>query len=244
MPRKNQKKKKLKVKIPKLPFKKLGIIGLIIIVTVTIFLFRDLIFCPYPAIVMQYKMRYNQMATSEYLEQLRGFANGSLIITGYTQEGDYLELSLNDSIAGLNYSQLLDWEHRHLMYYGYELQTRPELPIEILTTNLLITEDGFIALGRCGEFALLYNGLLLANGYRSRIIVDCSMLMNASKKGGAGDHVWSEIYINDIWIHCDPTEQKINQPDMYANPDRWNKDVNLVYAIEGNIITDVTETYR
>jgi len=236
-------KKKKNLKMPKLPFKKLGIIVLIIVFAVVIFNFREIIFNPYPAIVNLYKMRYNQMSTSDYLEKLRAFANGSLVLVGTDQSGNSLELSINDSLTGLNYSQLLNWEHRHLMYWTGELQVRPEMPIEILTTNIIIQGQDFIALGRCGEFSLLYNGLLLANGYRSRIVVDCSISTDGRK---ADDHVWVEIYLpeNDTWLHCDPTEKIFNQPDMYGNPAKWNKCVNLVYGIEGNEIVNLTEKYQ
>jgi hypothetical protein len=246
--------------------KKLGIISIIGLIMVTLLIvttFCDLIFCPYPAIVMVYKYRYDQMAELTYLEQLKI----------YTKD------TLYDSIEGLNYSQLLKWEHRHLTYWSGELQVRPEMPIEILTTNLLGTllvkdftfriavycnqtgsytiylNDGETtndvipyswrwsgyALGRCGEFALLYNGLLLANGYRSRIVVDCSIETNDRI---TGDHVWNEVWINSTWVHIDPTESIINSPDMYSNPDKWNKNVNLVYSIEGNEIIDLTNKYR
>jgi len=232
--------KKLKA-LKNLPFKKLGIVALVLIIAMVIFNFRDAIFCSYPEIVMQYKMRYNQMANPEYLDQLRAFANGSLILAGTDQDGNSLELSLNDSLPGLNWSQLLDWEHRHLMYWGGELTVRPEMPIEILTTNILFTDGSFIALGRCGEFALLYNGLLLANGYQSRIVVDCSIKTDDRL---AGDHVFNQVWINGSWLHVDPTERIINDPAMYADPNRWNKNVNLVYAIEGNKIIDVTKDFQ
>lgn len=203
------------------------------------------------------------MATDEYIGALRSWAYDNF-----------------DPISGLNYSQLLEWEHRHLEYWGGQLEVRPELPISILSTNLIGTvtmknnfslrlaiycsqtetftvylNDGETvndiatnswywwgyAIGRCGEFALLYNGLLLANGYQSRIVVDCSFQTDDRV---TGDHVWNEIWINNTWIHIDPTEGIINDPTMYSNPERWNKNVNLVYAIQGNVITDVTEIYR
>jgi transglutaminase-like putative cysteine protease len=95
--------------------------------------------------------------------------------------------------------------------------------------------------GRCGEFALLYNGLLLANGYRSRLVVDCSTLRDKSKKV-AGDHVWVEVFIDDGWVHVDPTAKRINEPLMYAL--EWKKDVNLVYAVTDRQIVDATKTYQ
>jgi len=238
-------------------------ITFILLLSLVLFTFRDVIFCPYPAIVMQYKMRYNQMADIDYMEQLRWWAYDNF-----------------DPISGLNYSELLEWEHRHLMYWSGELQVRPELPIDILTTNLLgtiyiwdlneshaavycsVTQQFTIyglqsgatidnsrvswaysgyALGRCGEFALLYNGLLLKSGYESRIVVDCSIPTDERK---AGDHVFNQVWINNSWIHVDPTEGIINDPTMYADANRWNKCVNLVYAIEGDVITDVTKDFQ
>jgi transglutaminase-like putative cysteine protease len=83
--------------------------------------------------------------------------------------------------------------------------------------------------------------VLLANGYRTRLVVDCSTLKDKSKKA-AGDHVWVEVRINGGWVHVDPTEKKINAPLMYAV--NWDKDVNLVYAITDSKIVDVTKTYQ
>jgi len=230
-----------------------------------IIMYRDVIFNSYPAIVSQYRMRYNEMNTSEYLEQLRAYARDVL----------------NDSFDGLDYAQLVLWEHKHLGYWGGALQVRPEMPIEILSTNLFGTiqmKNGMPryaiycsktqtftvyllegettadiqpnswnwegwTVGRCGEFALLYNGLLLANGYRSRIVVDAS---HKTDDRVAGDHVWNEVYIEEtnMWLHVDPTERVFNSPDMYSNPDKWNKNVNTVFGIEGSEIVDLTEKYR
>ena len=104
------------------------------------------------------------------------------------------------------------------------------MPIEII----LQTE------GRCGEFALLYNGLTSVNDYKTRIVIDCSTLRDASKKV-AGDHVWNEVLTNGNWVHVDPTEKRINQPSMYAL--EWQKDVNLVFAISKKGILNVTSYY-
>ncbi|PMB75276.1 MAG: hypothetical protein C0193_01200 [Candidatus Bathyarchaeota archaeon] len=169
----------------------------------------------YPQIVEIYKKRYEKMATLEYKAELISFAKSVL----------------QDSIENLGWKELLDWEHRHLKYTREELpKPRAELPIQIIQQSK----------GRCGEFALLYNGLLLANSYKSRIVIDCSTLKDKSKKA-AGDHVWVEIFINNRWVHVDPTEKRINQPLMYTN--EWNKDVNLVYALTDKKIVNVTKTY-
>lgn len=169
----------------------------------------------YPSIVNTYKQRYDKMATREYERRLM----------------DYARFVLHDPVDGLNWRQLLDWEHRHLKYTKGELpKPRAELPVDIIVQ----------AEGRCGEFSLLYNGLLLANGYETRLVIDCSTLQDKSKKV-AGDHVWVEVLIEGTWMHVDPTEKRINQPLMYTL--EWDKDLNLVYAISKEEIADVTSTY-
>lgn len=169
-----------------------------------------------PRIVKVYTQRCQKMASREYIAELVGFTKSAL----------------KDSIESLDWEQLLEWEHRHLKYTKGRLpKPRAELPIDIIHQ----------AMGRCGEFSLLYNGLLLANGYRTRIVLDCSALRDKSKKA-AGDHVWVEILLDDSWVHVDPTEKRVNQPLMYAKD--WCKDVNLVYALTGNEVIDVTSSYR
>jgi transglutaminase-like putative cysteine protease len=169
----------------------------------------------YPRIVKVYRRRYDRMATPQYKRALRTYA----------------EAVLRDPIDDLNWKQLLDWEHRHLEYTKEELpKPRAEMPIDIIVQ----------AKGRCGEFALLYNGLLLANGYQARIVIDCSVLQDKLKKM-AGDHVWNEIVARGTWIHVDPTEKRANCPSMYAA--EWGKDVNMVYAIASKQILDVTKNY-
>ncbi len=170
----------------------------------------------YPAIVKVYRQRYDRMATPDYRQELCTYA----------------EKVLHDPIKGLDWKQLLGWEHQHFEYTKEELpKPRAEMPIDIILQ----------AKGRCGEFALLYNGLLLANNYESRIVIDCSELKEKSKKA-AGDHVWNEILIDGAWMHVDPTERRVNQPLMYVI--EWEKEVNLVYAIAEKKIFDVTNNYN
>ena len=164
----------------------------------------------YPLIVRAYKERYNKMATPRYIQELI----------------NYTRLVLHDSAEGLDWKRLIDWVHRHFEYTKGEMpKPRAELPIDIIVQ----------AKGKCGEFALLYNGSLLANGYRTRFVVDCSTLQDKVKKA-AGDHVWVEVLIDDTWVHVDPTEKRIDHPLMYAL--EWNKDVNLVYAITAKEIME------
>ena len=170
----------------------------------------------YPAIVKVYRQRYDRMATPDYRQELCTYA----------------EKVLHDPIKGLDWKQLLGWEHQHFEYTKGELpKPRAEMPIDIILQ----------AKGRCGEFALLYNGLLLVNNCESRIVIDCSELKDKSKKA-AGDHVWNEILIDGAWMHVDPTERRVNQPLMYVI--EWEKEVNLVYAIAGKKIFDVTNNYN
>ena len=170
----------------------------------------------YPKIVEVYRQRYDKMAEPEYAQEFRN----------YTRDVLY------DPIENLDWKELLRWEHRHLKYTKGELpKPRAEMPSDIIKQ----------AKGRCGEFALLYSGLLLANGYGCRLLVDCSTLHDRSK-AAAGDHVWNEVCIDGGWVHVDPTEERVNKPLMYAQD--WNKDVNLVYAIAKTGILQVTETYR
>jgi len=170
----------------------------------------------YPAIVKVYRQRYDRMATPDYRQELCTYA----------------EKVLHDPIKGSDWKQLLGWEHQHFEYTKGELpKPRAEMPIDIMLQ----------AKGRCGEFALLYNGLLLANNYESRIVIDCSELKEKSKKA-AGDHVWNEILIDGAWMHVDPTERRVNQPLMYVI--EWEKEVNLVYAIAEKEILDVTNNYN
>ena len=169
----------------------------------------------YPSVVKTYRLRYDKMSTSKYKRELIVFT----------------ESVLYDPIKALDWKQLLEWEHRHFKYTEGELpKQRAELPIDVVVQ----------AKGRCGEFALLYNGLLLANGYRTRLVIDCSTLQDKSKKV-AGDHVWVEVLLGDVWVHVDPTERRIDQPLMYVR--EWGKDVNLVYAISEEEIVDVTSNY-
>jgi peptide-N4-(N-acetyl-beta-glucosaminyl)asparagine amidase len=166
--------------------------------------------------VIHYQNRFKEMSTQQNKNELINYA----------------ELVLRDSITGLNYSELIKWEHRHLSYTSGYLETpRPELPIPILERGK----------GRCGEFALLYIGSLLANNYTCRMVFDVTEPKNSSEIGKVGDHVWAEVLVNGSWIHVDPTAEVINKPQMYAED--WHKRIDLVYAFADKEIIDVTKTY-
>lgn len=219
-------------------WKKIGTIVLIILIGLGIW-YGLKPTTTYDQMIKFYSDEYKAMAKSDYIVQLK----------------DYCILSLDDPIDGLNYTELLAWERRHLTYYGIEFSfERHNMPIDILTpvsilqsingVNTVVKND---TAGRCGEFSLLYTGLCLANGIQVRLIVDQSNMKNYSKTGGAGDHMWNEVLDNGTWTHVDPTENRINDPTMYARPPEeggWNKDVNKVYAIDNDSVFFVTDKYQ
>lgn len=202
------------------------IIALIILAIIIVGFIGWQLSLPFEPQVFHYKQLYNEMSKTEYLQDLR----------------DFCKNELGDSIEGLNYFQLVAWEHKYLTYTKEDFARR-EMPINVLIPY--VTEG--VAFGRCGEFALLYTGLCLANDIPVRLILDESSWTNKSKTGGAGDHVWLEIWTENRWVHTDPTEQRFDEPKMYAVD--WNKEVNNVVAIwkdaSGNIVTeDVTKDYQ
>lgn len=166
----------------------------------------------YPRVVSVYQYRYGQMATAEYKQKLI----------------NYTKFELGDSIEGLNWKELLEWEHKYLIY-DLALPYRAELPIDILN----------LGEGRCGEFSLLYTGLLLANDYECRLIIDCSVMEDEDSK--AGDHVFVQIWLNSSWLHVDPTSNIINNPYIYAT--NWGKDINCIYAITDKEVVDITKDF-
>jgi hypothetical protein len=106
---------------------------------------------PNDPLVNIYKMKYEDMSKPEYLQQLR----------------DFCRYNLSDPIDNLSYSELVTWLHKYLTYTKQEFNRR-DMPIDILADYV---KHG-VAFGRCGEFALCMNGLLLADGYKTRLIMD------------------------------------------------------------------------
>jgi hypothetical protein len=172
---------------------------------------------------------YQTMATSMYKQKLRNFCR----------------YNLSDPIDGLNYTRLVYWEHRHLIY----VPTNEQFQRRYMAIDILL--GGF---GRCGEFSQLYTGLCLANGIPVRLVVDQSEFTEYDLKNGlaAGDHQWCEVKVNGTWVPVEVTQSLegswgliINQPHFYR--DVWHKDVNNVEAIwieNGTIQTaDVTSIY-
>ncbi len=81
--------------------------------------------------------------------------------------------------------------------------------------------------GRCGEYANLFTGMLIAGKVEARLIFDFS------------DHVWTEIKYGDKWIPLDCT---------LANPEvgqffRDDKPLSYILAFTSSRVEDVTKNY-
>jgi len=117
--------------------------------------------------------------------------------------------------------ELLDWVHVKLKW-SKENIVRHSDPLEILAYGK----------GRCSEFSVLFTALCLAHNYRARLILDMS------------DHVWTEVWDNKQkrWVHVDPSEKKIDDPEMYERD--WKKNLKEVYALENGHVENVTANYK
>jgi len=117
--------------------------------------------------------------------------------------------------------ELLEWIHARVEFNKGDI-VRHNDPFEIIEYGQ----------GKCREFSVLFVALCLANGYRARLILDMS------------DHVWSEVWDATLekWIHVDPSEKRINDPEMYERD--WKKNLREVYAFENGELKDVTKTYK
>jgi hypothetical protein len=138
-------------------------------------------------------------------------------------------LRINDSATGMNYLQLLNWTRQHLAPGTASLKINP---IEIL-------KDGR---GACEDYARVYIGLLLANNYTARLILDCSYSISPFEE--AGNHSWVEVLINGTWTPIDPSldpSYGVNNPYLYSHG--WNKIVNHIVAITKDGIWDVIPSY-
>jgi hypothetical protein len=117
--------------------------------------------------------------------------------------------------------ELLAWVHERLRWDNGEIERHND-PLEILAYGK----------GRCGEFSILFTAVCLAQGYRTRIILDMS------------DHVWSEIWDSrtNRWMHVDPSDSRIDDPLMYERD--WKKTLTHVYAFENGKMEEVTKNYK
>jgi hypothetical protein len=139
----------------------------------------------------------------------------------------------------LDYIELLAWQSSRLDYTD-SVNIRHTNPIAILNFGI----------GRCGEFAILYTAICLANDIPARLVSDLVV-----------DHAWTEINPSkdgETWIHVDPTEcctriasgvsiyqepATVNHPLLYSN--YWGSDFRMIFAFqvtEGNELLIVERT--
>ncbi len=121
----------------------------------------------------------------------------------------------------LSLTELLGWLHEKVKWSDGDI-IRHNDPMEILIYGK----------GKCGEFSILFTALCLAHNYRARLILDMS------------DHIWTEVWNEKQkrWIHVDPSEKKIDDPEMYERD--WKKDLKEVYAFENGNMQNVTSQYK
>jgi len=185
--------------------------------------FREAHIRHYPTYVRRHQGIMQSISTNEYLEKLQNYTGFGRAI-GFTRK---------------DYHQLLEYLANRVTYTtGYI--TRHEDPIEIL-------EYGY---GRCGEFAIAFTALCLANAWEARLVVD------ASTGEGNGDHIWTEILIDGTWLHIDPTQwavdyqnqrfhyldTNIDNPSMYEK--QWGKELTEVWGITADFAERVEMNYQ
>lgn len=84
-------------------------------------------------------------------------------------------------------------------------------------------------IGRCGEWANVFTAFCYILGFETRYILDLT------------DHVWTEVKINDKWIHLDSCEKAFDTPKLYE--EGWGKKLTYIFAISPYSIVDVTPRY-
>ncbi|MBN1195355.1 MAG: transglutaminase domain-containing protein [Methanomicrobiaceae archaeon] len=157
---------------------------------------------------------------------------------GYLDFGGYYNQILNTSI----------FPERFPIYgkIPQNISQRPDIrPISLIFTG----NPHFVAYyktGACGELAEYFNLVLTKAGIKSRIVVS-----------SAEDHAWNEIFIENRWIHVDPTiyyhwynntsncsnyiDFWYDNPQVYFKELRWHGGYSYVHVSGTN--EDLTEKY-
>lgn len=84
-------------------------------------------------------------------------------------------------------------------------------------------------MGQCEEFSRAGHALLASLGYEARYVLDFT------------DHVWIEVFLNNTWVHADPSEGILDQPLMYEQG--WGKHLTMIFAFTPTSIEHVTHRY-
>ena len=82
--------------------------------------------------------------------------------------------------------------------------------------------------GRCGEYSAAFLAVLVSLGMEARWVFDTT------------DHVWCECKLGGTWVHVDPCEASIGEPQIYEG---WGKNGTLVVAFGEREAVDVTDLY-
>ena len=83
--------------------------------------------------------------------------------------------------------------------------------------------------GRSSEWANCFTAICVALGYPSRKTFDWT------------DHAWTEIWLEDRWMHVDPSEESLDQPMLYEKG--WDNDITYVLAFSNEEVLDVSKRY-
>ena len=110
-------------------------------------------------------------------------------------------------------------------------------------SKILQTRDG-----RCGEYAQVMYQLVLALGWRARLVVDFTDHLFVEVALPVGPHPDAPppepngtIAVSGYrWVHLDPCEAAVDHPKLYAE---WGKTHTFLIAFGDGRITDVTPTY-
>ena len=82
--------------------------------------------------------------------------------------------------------------------------------------------------GRCGEYSACFLSVLTALKLEARWVFDTT------------DHVWCEAKLGGEWVHLDPCEASLGEPEIYQG---WGKNGTLVVAFSERRAEDVTACY-
>ena len=101
--------------------------------------------------------------------------------------------------------------------------------------------------GRCGEYAQVLYQMVMALGWRARLVLDFTdhlwveaLLPVGDAEPTAAVHEGEESAGGWRWVHLDPCEAAVDEPLLYES---WGKTLSYIIAAGDGRILDVTPTY-